>query len=867
MSLLDYNSCIFCVSNALQGSSLTSQIKFDKCLSRGLAAFNGNPYDVSEKLKTIAAELGINHKTTQFPEYIDPFNAMAFYNREIKSDKRDAIARKLIEWLDLKCDVPETESAIPTPNYARMSFVDRDVSNRNSVVDSVWGKFRVFVSFADGIDTEGSFVEAFDYCRSIKGMVKDPCRQLAMGLYWLDCDRYISMDTHVENYLIKHNGFDSNSFKNIDGSKYIQLVGRIHETIKNDSQLDSFNDLSKIAYEESRTPASFVDYNPGITKEQWSSLLNDPSVFKEESRYLIDCIMKLGGEASCLQLADEFGNRDQYYNNLSLTLARRVHKVTGCQLMSDEKGKDQYWPILFDYRDASPSERGRYIWMIRRELREAIEDNKLDEINENGGTKMMEYGLNMIFYGPPGTGKTYGTVEAAVGIIDGNVPNDYESLKARYDALCDSNRIRSVTFHQSYGYEEFIEGIKPVIGTDGEGDSKEMEYELVDGIFKAFCKSIVPAKTSVDGIRENPVVWKVSLEGTGDNETRRECMEKGHIRIGFDQYGENITGEMNYVDGGRDVLNAFISKMSIGDIIFSCYSSRTIDAIGVVTGEYEWHDEYTQYKRIRNVRWIKKFGKSPKDIVDMNGGVQMTLSTVYKLSRISISDVYSIIDVKQGSIGDGKYVLIIDEINRGNVSRIFGELITLVEESKRRGNKEATYVELPYSKEKFSVPNNLYIMGTMNTADRSLVNLDTALRRRFDFVERMPDHSLLKGKTISGIDIEMLFVTLNKRIEALYDREHTIGHSFFMHIETMNDLERMFKKNIIPLLQEYFHEDYEKIELVLSKMSDSHTSPFVKESAGSPFRNYDGGDLQAYRVDTDALSIPSNYILLYEENP
>jgi len=172
-----------------------------------------------------------------------------------------------------------------------------------------------------------------------------------------------------------------------------------------------------------------------------------------------------------------------------------------------------------------------------------------------------------------------------------------------------------------------------------------------------------------------------------------------------------------------------------------------------------------------------------------------------------------------------KFAMVIDEINRGNISKIFGELITLIEIDKREGAKQAVSVTLPYSGDAFSVPSNVDVIGTMNTADRSLALLDTALRRRFEFVELMPDLSVLNGLVVSHDDVEIdivsLLETMNKRIEALYDRDHTIGHAYFIGLDKMpaserfGELNSIFRNRIIPLLEEYFFEDWQKIRLVL----------------------------------------------------
>lgn len=472
---------------------------------------------------------------------------------------------------------------------------------------------------------------------------------------------------------------------------------------------------------------------------------------------------------------------------------------------------------------------------------------KLDEYEDgNNGVelkkekKIIEYPHNQILYGPPGTGKTYNSMIYSVAIVENKsyeevkveAREDYPAVKARYEGYKKQGRIAFTTFHQSYGYEEFIEGIRPVMANDESNLKSDVKYSIESGVFKAFCEKATMTKNDREeyGLNDNPNVWKVSLAKAKDNPVRDECLKNNHIRIGWDEYGEEIS-EDNIDDyGGKNPLNAFINKMRAGDIVLSCYTSSVIDAVGVVTGDYRWDESYSYYKRVRDVKWIVKGIR--ENIIDINNGSVMTLSTVYKM-KVSVGDVMRIIEKYESGKNRAKqekenYVFIIDEINRGNISKIFGELITLIEDTKRAGAAEAMEVTLPYSGSSFSVPDNVYILGTMNTADRSIALMDTALRRRFSFVEMMPDTDVIKklGITnVEGLDVVQMLNTINARIEFLYDREHTIGHAFFTRLKekpTVDKLADIFEKSIIPLLQEYFYEDYRKIQLVLgdNKKSD-----------------------------------------------
>ena len=357
-----------------------------------------------------------------------------------------------------------------------------------------------------------------------------------------------------------------------------------------------------------------------------------------------------------------------------------------------------------------------------------------EEIENLLGVKEEEnnfkFPLNSILYGPPGTGKTYNSILYSLGIATKNegiinrIKNNTETISDEkineFNDLKKQGQIEFITFHQSYSYEDFVEGIRPTLATKDSEDNKDLKYTIHSGIFKKICE------------------------------------------------------------------------------------------------------------RARNDK-------------------------------------------------DKNYVLIIDEINRGNISKIFGELITLLEPSKRLGETEELKIRLPYSGEEFGVPKNLYILGTMNTADRSIALLDIALRRRFNFIEMPPKYNLLKTINCKEgeINLQDLLKAINTRIEFLLDKDHLIGHSYFINIKTFEDLKEVFKNSIMPLLQEYFYDDFEKIKFVLNIKDDEddkdNNSIIRKEKIESEYipktlpKNFPKSlkNKTIYEINEKTFEEGKNYINIY----
>lgn len=464
-------------------------------------------------------------------------------------------------------------------------------------------------------------------------------------------------------------------------------------------------------------------------------------------------------------------------------------------------------------------------------LKNSISKNKQDD--ERDGKNMNKTDLNTILYGPPGTGKTYNTVNYAVAICENKNIEDvqseeYEEILRRYNELKKEGRIAFTTFHQSYGYEEFIEGISPIIVEDNNDDSSgNIEYKIKSGIFKSFCEEIekITIKNDKFFINKDATIWKVTV----GSKVQNDCFVNNYIRIGFGIHDE----------GAKE----FVNQINEGDIIITTDGNRkNIRGIAIATSDEAYKLGNTESdSTTRDVMWIVR--NINDDVTILNGNKWLQRKTVSRLPNMNIKDLMEFaikknVELKETHIekNNGSYVFIIDEINRGNISKIFGELITLIEDTKRKGMIEEMSTILPYSGNLFSVPSNVYILGTMNTADRSIALMDTALRRRFQFVEMIPDTKVLRdigADKVDDLDVAAMLEKINERITFLYDREHTIGHAFFTKLKddpTIETLASIFEKSIIPLLQEYFHEDYQKIQLVLGDNGKVDASTkFIKD--------------------------------------
>ncbi len=578
-------------------------------------------------------------------------------------------------------------------------------------------------------------------------------------------------------------------------------------------------------------------YNPRLKVENWRIILHDSSVTTNENLVMLKMMLEQGGESTCANLAEKYGNVHNYYNKLGSSFGEKIMYKYNCPPCYDGE-EVRYFPIPFVGRYVIENGNKRYAWKLRPELKAALEEMGLSDIspyyNEEDDNEMSTTGisLNTILYGPPGTGKTYNTVCYAVAIIENKPLEDimseaadeygYAEVFERYNNYKNQGLIAFTTFHQSYGYEEFIEGIKPVMEFDDD-EQADIKYTVVNGVFKDFCESKNSNKLN---------------------------------NISFDEAWEKLLSEVKLNNNEIEIKRAMLTKVLRWDEDNQKFYDTTKGL------SYLYADKES----------VEKFYYGKLDTGENNG----TKAHIYYNSKgicELLRDKY-LTDEEKNEKQKNK-VFIIDEINRGNISKIFGELITLIEPSKRIGAKEGIKAILPYSKKAFGIPDNVYILGTMNTADRSIATLDTALRRRFDFVEMMPDENVLSGIDVDGIDISRMLGKINKRIAVLFDREHTIGHAYFIGLRNDNSIDALaniFRNKVIPLLQEYFYEDYEKIRLVLAdnQVSDEDRQFIIADEVkvNELFGTNDVDiidDTKRYLINNNAFENKDAYIKIYSK--
>lgn len=774
-------------------------VPFYEELANKVLAYKNDRQALISKIKEAHVSAGvklpkIEADNDNIPD-IDPFTVFALFNRGNQStDTRKALCHGYKSVFGIDADVPQDFDGIPMQNYTLYCFYCYlgDPNRDNNCFEILWTLLEEAIRCSNGADNEAAFADCFEKALKLRGV---GLSKMTIGMFQVSPNYFISLDStnvmFIENELKENTDIQN-------GNDYLKLCDKIRDYVKTNAECHSLPGFSYLAHTyrtQGQTALYYSDwrptieeYDPNISKEQWLDFMNNSGLFNDNYKQFLSAMLDNGGQATCSQLSKKYGNTAAHYIMEAVHLAEQVTTYTGRPLYKNEEGNDCRWAALFVGKNASAEESGSFIWKMRDELKEALESMDLSNLKPvNVKKQKNDIALNTILYGPPGTGKTYSTVIYAVAIIENKSYNSvktelYENVRERYKQYKDEGLIEFTTFHQSYGYEEFIEGIKPETKND------EVTYEVKPGVFKAFCEN------------------DINKSGTNI----------------FEQSWQKLVAEI-YSSGNKPYI--FTREKTGSPVKAVLYNDDTFRVY--------WESEQNSYNSLFKDT-IKEQWEGKIDREELKGGSIWA----FDARQAVISELkkkYGLGEYKKELVDKRNKVFIIDEINRGNISKIFGELITLIEPTKRIGQEEETYAKLPYSQESFGVPDNIYLLGTMNTADRSIAAIDTALRRRFEFKEMQPEHELLLNTFVkdengnNAVNVGRMLEKINSRIKILFDREHTVGHSFFMGLKDRtnlmaDDLKPIFEKNIIPLLQEYFYDDYEKIRLVLGDNNKTNTA-------------------------------------------
>ena len=845
-------------------------VPFYKELADKLLPYQKKRQELIEKVRQIYAITGIGMPTLEQDDHIDdldPFTVFGLFNKtSMKTANRIKIIQAVAQLFDVSAPVPTAFDSIPVLNNLNATFYPFRDNRSADTMDTLWQLFACALAY-DKEKNEQNLQKLsviFDRAMEIK---YNGNSKITMGLYWIAPDTFLNLDSRNKWYIYESEQLPEtfvHTLPDIDGKvtakSYFELTNKLRSYLEApESKLRSFMDLSfeawKYSEEVNKGKWGPSDYSPKITVEQWTDLLKDKEVFNETALAIMKRFVDYGGAATCVQLAEKYGETPGYYNMGSQVLARRIHEKTNCPILQNDK-ESNWWPVLYVGRNAKKDEKGSFVWKLRDELASALDEVDLSNIplyadirktnstyisGEEKGTALADEDVRTVHYWmyAPGSNATkweefYKAGIMAIGWSEIGDLSKFPSKAAMKQRMKETINPELSYVMSAHATWQFANEMKPgdivyakrgpyqlvgrgIVTSDYEYDPSREDYPNIRHVnWTDYGEWEHPGqvvqKTLTDITQYTDYVQKLEALFTKDNEDE----DQPEAQFDYPAYDEEQFLRDVYMDkAAYDTLVGLVrTKKNIilqgAPGVGKTYTAKRLaySMMGVKDQErimmVQFHQSYSYEDFIEGFRPASG-----------GNGFEIKKGSFYHFCKKAADDQ------------ENEYFFIIDEINRGNLSKIFGELFMLIENDKR-GNA----LQLLYSDEKFYVPRNVYIIGMMNTADRSLAMLDYALRRRFAFFDMKLG---FESEGFRAYRADLDSDKFNRLIACVENLNNTIagdeslgegfciGHSYFCNLKEASDaaLRSIVDYELAPLLREYWYDDRTKANDWINRLKDA----------------------------------------------
>lgn len=746
---------------------------------------------------------------------IDPFTFFATFNRGVSWDKKDRIVRLALDGLGYRdIAAPTDYEGLPVVNNMRSWFFGGKQDRGAHDIENLWELFCAAIELADnptGQACGARMADAFDSVRSqlcIKW-------NITIGLHWIQPTCFMPLDAHSRDYLADVYGIKVKGNALPTGEEYLAIMDAIRAATDK-----PFYEISADAYlwkPAPKTPwgwhPNLTEYDPGIDQDTWDTLLDEPAIFNIQARALLRRMMDAGGKATCSQLAEKYGENMNYYLGAANGMAQRVAKALECPLW---EGK--YWPILFYGKNASKEEKGAFLWMIRPELQEALKPRDLSDVplyvDHNADKDASASDGSKQYWWLNANRSIWSFSEIAVGEEQSyTIRNEKGDPRRIFKNFLDARAGDVVVSYETTPVKKIVAICEVSKPQDGE---------------RLYFKKLRDLDTPVpfSDIKSDPVLSQCEF-CKNPNGSFFKLTEEEYLRLEemFDEDGASpvqTSAKKPYTDA-RFLQDVFVSKADLTAMKGLLERKKNL----ILQGAPGTGKTYAA----RRLAYATMGEEDDSRI----GFVQFHQSYTYEDFVIGYRpNGEGGFDIQPGIFADfcaraardseRSYFFIIDEINRANISKVFGELLMLIE-ADHRGDS----IELSIDRRRLTVPENLFIIGMMNTADRGLALIDYALRRRFAFFDMKP------ALDAPGF-LAMLQDTGNEKLGALVDavreinkeiekdpalgKGFCIGHSYFCMQQgvTEEDVHGIARFEIEPLIAEYWFDDQQRVRKLTDKL-------------------------------------------------